>query len=89
MSRSSFTFKLTVPNDPVGASVVAVVATHAVEYARIEGPAGAAFVDRARNTALNAMKGADGRPCLVIVAAVKGQLTVTIGSHTVTEPLPT
>ena len=36
MSPESFVFKLTVPNDPAGADVVAIVATHAVRYAQIE-----------------------------------------------------
>ena len=47
MTPQDFTFKLTVPNDPDGATVVAVVAAHAVEYASIEGAAGAG-VRRAR-----------------------------------------
>jgi hypothetical protein len=88
MSPSSFTFKLTVPNDPEGATVAAVVATHAVDYANIEAAAGQAFVDRVRQTALQALQARDGTHCQIVVAAADGHLTFTIGSQAVTEPLP-
>jgi hypothetical protein len=88
MSPQAFTFKLTVPNDPEGASVVAVVAAHAVEYAKIDGAAGAAFVERARAAAATALKNAGEKPSLVVFAAADGRLTVTIGSQSVSEPLP-
>ena len=55
MSPSSFTFKLTVPNDPAGITVLAAVAAHAVQYANIEAGAGAAFVERVRTAANAAM----------------------------------
>ncbi len=51
MSPASFTFKLTVPNDPEGVTVFAAVAAHAVEYAKLDAAAGAAFVERAREAA--------------------------------------
>jgi hypothetical protein len=88
MSPAEFTFKLTVPADPEGASVVAVVATHAAEYARLDAAAGAAFVERVRGTAGAALKGATGTHCVVVFAAAAGQLTVTIGTESVSEPLP-
>ena len=88
MSPSEFTFKLTVPNDPEGIAVLAVVANHAVEYASLDKPAGAKFVERVKVTASNAMKGSSGANCLVIFAAAKGQLTMTIGGQTVSQPLP-
>jgi hypothetical protein len=88
MSPSDFTFKLTVPNDPEGASVVAAVAAHAVQYTNINATPGAAFVERVRGFASRMMKGSDGAQCLVVFAAAGGQLTVTMGSESVSEPLP-
>jgi hypothetical protein len=87
MSPSEFTFKLTVPNDPEGVTVVGVVATHAVEYANLDAAAGAAFVERVRTTAAEAMKGATG-PALAVFAAANGQLTVTIAGRSISQPLP-
>jgi hypothetical protein len=88
MSPSDFTFKLTVPNDPEGIAVLAVVAHHAVEYASLDQPAGKAFVDRVRATAAHAMKGSGGPNCLAVFAAANGQLTLTIGGQSVSQPLP-
>ncbi len=88
MTPQAFTFKLSVPNDPEGATVVAVVATHAVEYTKIEAAAGAAFVQRVRAAAATALKSAGEKPSLVVFAAANGQLTVTVGGQSVSEPLP-
>ena len=88
MAPNSFTFKLTVPNDPEGATVLAVVVTHAVEYATIDASAGTAFVERVRAAAVRALKGATGNASLAVVAAADGQLTVTIGGESISEPLP-
>jgi hypothetical protein len=88
MSPSDFTFKLTVPADPEGALVVAVVATHAVDYTNLEPSAAKAFVDRARSLAAASLNSATGPHCLVVFAAANGQLTVTIGKETVSAPLP-
>jgi hypothetical protein len=88
MSPSEFTFKLTVPNDPEGLSVVAIVANHAVEYTNLDKGAGARFVERVRGAVGQAMKGSDGTNCLVVFAAARGQLTMTIGGQSVSEPLP-
>jgi len=87
MSPSDFTFKLTVPNDPAGAAVVAAVATHAVEYAGIDASAGAAFVERVRRAAAQALSGS-GTSMLVVFGATGGLLTVTCGAESVSEPLP-
>ena len=89
MTPQDFTFKLTVPNDPEGATVVAVVAAHAVEYAGIEGAAGAAFVERVRAAAAKVLKAAAARTdAWPSFAAADGQLTVTIGGESVSQPLP-
>ncbi|HYE88494.1 MAG TPA: hypothetical protein VEA16_19165 [Vicinamibacterales bacterium] len=88
MSPESFTFKLTVPNDPAGATVVAAVAAHAVEYANVDAPARQGFVDRVKAAALQALRAAEGKPCVAVFAAADGQLTVTLGGHSVSEPLP-
>jgi hypothetical protein len=88
MSPSSFTFKLTVPNDPEGVTVVAAVATHAVEYAQLDAAAGAAFVERVRDVAGQAFRSATGTSCLAVFAAANGQLTVTIAGQSASQPLP-
>jgi len=92
MSPSDFTFKLTVPTDPEGVSVVAVVANHAVEYTSMDKAIGAKFVDKVRAFALKELTGAHGAKgsthCLVVFAAADGQLTVSIGTESVSHPLP-
>lgn len=88
MSPSEFTFKLTVPNDPEGVIVVTKVAAHAVEYATIDGAAGAAFIERVRTAATETFHSKAGSPCLVVFAAANGQLTVTVGGQSLTQPLP-
>jgi hypothetical protein len=88
MSPSDFTFKLTVPNDPEGVSVVAIVANHAVEYANMDKAAGASFVDKVRAVAQSGLNGASGAFLPVVFAAADGQLTVTIGTESVSHPLP-
>ena len=93
MSPSDFTFKLTVPTDPEGASVVAVVATHAAEYTSMDKATGASFVDKVRAFAQHALAvahaGSKGAAhCQVVFAAANGQLTVTIGAESVSHPLP-
>ena len=87
MSPQAFSFKLTVPNDPDGAIVAAVVAGHAVEYAGLAAADGAAFVERVRAAALKVLQGGSGHT-LIVFAAAEGQLVVTIGVTTVAEPLP-
>jgi hypothetical protein len=88
MSPSSFTFKLTVPNDPEGIALLAAVAAHAVEYANIEAGAGAAFIERVRGAATKAMAPSTGGACLAVFDAAGGQLTVTIGNQSASQPLP-
>jgi hypothetical protein len=87
MSPQAFNFKLTVPNDPDGATVAAVVATHAAEYAGLSGDAGPAFVERVRTAALQVLKGGTGST-LIVFTATDGRLVVTIGATAVSEPLP-
>jgi hypothetical protein len=89
MTPKDFSFKVTVPADPEGATIVAVVTGHAVDYVGLDGAAGKAFVERARTAALKALNGAPPRQgCLAVIAAANGQLTVTIGSEAVSQPLP-
>jgi hypothetical protein len=88
MSPQDFTFKLSIPNDPAGADVVAAVAQHAVEYANVDSGKGAAFVDRARSAAVQVLKGGSPSHCQAVFAAAGGQLTMTLGGQSVTEPLP-
>ena len=89
MTPKDFSFKVTLPADPEGAAIVAVVANHAVEYAGFDGAAGAAFVERVRAAALKALNGTAPRQgCLAVFAAADGHLTVTIGAESVSQPLP-
>ena len=88
MSPSSFTFELTVPNDPEGVTVVTAVTAHAVEYANLDAGAGAAFVERVRQAARQAFRSATGHNCLAVFAAADGHLTVTIGGESASQPLP-
>jgi hypothetical protein len=88
MTPDSFTFKLTIPNDPEGVTVVAAVANHAAEYAKVDAASGAAFVERVRGLAEQALTSATGTSCLAVFAAGDGQLTVTVGSHSASQPLP-
>jgi len=88
MTPTSFTFKLTVPNDPEGAAIVAIMAAHAVEYAAIEASAGAAFLERIRAAALPALEGTSALGCPVEFSAENGTLTVTLGGKSLSEPLP-
>ena len=89
MTPKDFIFKLTVPSDADGATVVAVVAGHAVEYAGIEGAAAAAFVERVRAAAVKALTAAAARNgCLAVFTAADGNLTVTIDAESVSQPLP-
>ena len=87
MTPQAFSFKVSVPADPEGATVVAVMVNHAVEYTKIDAAKGAAFVERARAAAAQALKGSGGKHCQAVIAAANGQLTMTIGGQTVSEPL--
>ena len=87
MTPQAFSFKMTVPNEPDSVTVAAVVAAHAVEYAKMPADAGAAFVERVRTAAVPVLTGGTGHTQIVF-AAEGGQLVVTIGATAVSEPLP-
>ena len=88
MSPSSFTFTLSVPNDPELASMVMQVARHAAVYANLGDGAADGFIDRTRSALATALAGAAGGSTSVVIAAADGTLSARIGSHTVTAPLP-
>jgi hypothetical protein len=88
MAPDSFSFKLTVPNDPEGISVLAALAVHAVEYANVDAGARDGFIARVRDAAGQAMSASTAPSCLAVIAAAGGQLTVTIGTHSASQPLP-
>jgi hypothetical protein len=87
MDSLAFKFKLTVPNDPHLAAIVADVARHAAEYAKLDAAAVDGFVSRARDAAAKALKSAPGHSCLMVFTAADGTLSVTIGSETISQPL--
>ena len=86
MSPSSFSFKLTVPNDPDSVSIIGEVAAHAAVYARLDAAAAEAFAGRAKAAAVKAMKSGD-LSVLVEFAAADGTLTATIAGESVSQPL--
>jgi hypothetical protein len=87
MTPAAFKFKMTVPNDPGQAAIVAEMARHAADYAKLEGAAASGFVERARGAASKALTAAPGHSCLAVFAAADGQLSMTIGSETISQPL--
>ena len=55
----------------------------------IDGAAGTAFVERVRAAAAKALTAVTARSgCLAVFTAADGQLTVTIGGESVSQPLP-
>jgi hypothetical protein len=88
MSPFSFSFKLTIPNDPDGATIAAGVAAHAAEYAKLPEADRAAFVERVREFAGKALTAGTAHACLMVFAAANGQLTVTAGKDSISQPLP-
>jgi hypothetical protein len=86
MSPAAFSFKLTVPNDPGAADIVAGVAAHAADYAGLAGAAASGFVDRARGLATRVLSGG-GASCLAVFAAAEGRLSMTVGGESVSQPL--
>jgi hypothetical protein len=87
MSPSSFTFKLTVPNDPDGVTVVTAMAAHAVEYANLDAATGAAFVERVREAASAELRSSTGHACVAVFTAANGMLTLTMGGHAASQSL--
>ena len=87
MSPSSFTFKVSVPNDPRMAKVIGELAKHAAEYAQLEAGAAAAFVERAQAVAARAIKSGGGAAVTAVVAAADGTLSVTVGGESASHSL--
>ena len=87
MTPAAFKFKLTLPRDPALADVVSDLVQHAAGYAGMSDDAGAAFVKKAK-AATAAELGPGATPhCLVVIAATGGELRVTIGSQTISQPI--
>jgi hypothetical protein len=86
MTPEAFKFKLTVPNDPGLATMVAEVAKHAAEYAKLDEAVAGGFAERARDAAAKALRAPSGH-CLMVFTAADGTLSVTIGAETISQPL--
>jgi hypothetical protein len=86
MSPASFTFKLSVPNDPDSTAIIGEVARHAAEYARLDAAVAASFAERARSAAGRALT-ATGQSAVAVFAAADGTLTLSIGGESVSQPL--
>jgi hypothetical protein len=89
MTPSSFTFKLSVPNDPKMAAIVGDMARHAADYANLDEAKAAAFYERALAAAATALNGDSSKTTLLVFSAADGTLKLTIGSQSITQPLPT
>lgn len=87
MGPSSFTFKLSVPNDPRMATVVGDMARHAAQYAALDEAAAASLAGRALAAAGKILAGDGNKTTLVVFAAANGALTVTIGAESISQPL--
>jgi hypothetical protein len=87
MTPSSFTFKVSVPNDPRQATVIGELARHAAEYANLDAGAAAAFGERAQAMAVKALKAGSGHATTAVIAAAGGKLTVTVGGESASQPL--
>jgi hypothetical protein len=88
MSPASFTFKLSVPNDPRMAIVVGDMARHAADYASLDEATAASFAGRALAAAGKILKGDSNKTTLVVFSAANGTLTATIGAESISQPLP-
>lgn len=86
MSPSSFSFKLSVPNDPDSTTIIGEMARHAAEYARLDAAAAAAFASASTGAATKAMTGGAAH-LLAVFAAADGRLSMTIGGEAVSQPL--
>ena len=86
MSPSSFSFKLSVPNDPDSTTIIGELARHAAEYAKLDATAAASFADASKGAATKAMTGGVVN-LLAVFAAADGRLSMTIGSEVVSQPL--
>jgi hypothetical protein len=87
MSPSSFTFKLSVPNDPDSAEIIGEVAKHAATYAKLDDNVAQSFAERARTTALRVLT-SGGQTTVAVFGAADGTLTLTVGSESISQPLP-
>ena len=86
MSPSSFTFKLSVPNDPDSTAIIGEMARHAAEYARLDAGVAQSFADQARAAAGKALTAA-GQTTMAVFAAAEGTLTMTMGGESVSQSL--
>lgn len=87
MTPTSFTFKVSVPNDADLASVIGEMARHAADYANVEAGAAAAFAERAKAMALKALGAGSATATTAVFAARDGRLSMTIGAESVSQSL--
>ena len=88
MSPSSFSFTLSLPNDPELVVVVADLARHAAEYAQLVDGAADGFIERAQSAAVTALRGNGDTSTLIVFTASEGTLSARVGDETVSAPLP-
>jgi hypothetical protein len=87
MTPAEFKFKLSVPRDPALADVVSDLVQHAVGYAGMNEEAGAAFAKKVKAATATELGPGATPHCQVVIAATSGELRVTIGSQTISQPI--
>ena len=87
MTPAAFTFKLSVPRDPALAGVVSDLVQHAVGYAGMPEDAGSALVKKVKAATTAELGPGATSHCAVVIAAAGGELRITIGSQTISQPV--
>jgi hypothetical protein len=87
VSPESFNFTVTLPGDHRLIGVVRDLCVHAVGYARLSPDAGASFCDRVADAARQAVADQPDASCRLVFDCTKGELRVTVGGRTLTQPL--
>ena len=87
MTPAAFTFKLCVPRDPAMTEVVTDLVNHAVGYAGMNDEAGAAFVKKVKAATAAELGSGETPPCLVVISAAGGELSVTLGNQTISQQI--
>lgn len=87
MTPAAFTFKCSVPRDPALADVVSDLVQHAVGYAGMNEAAGASLVSKVKAATTAELRPGATPHCAVVIAAAGGELRVTLGSQTISQPI--
>ena len=86
MTPAAFTFKLSVPRDAALAEVVSDLVQHAIGYAGMNENDGVDFMKKVKAATTTELAGGQGH-CVIVIAAARGELKITLGSQTVSQPI--